>query len=363
LAVLALLSAIAPAGADVPANRRAILAHGINITRWFSAPYVQPPSHYSGYVTPTLLGQLKSAGFSYIRLVLAPEALQTADGSLNQTVAKSLIEQMAQIEQAGLGVAILPIRHKWHLDSNSADQGLFLRFWQQLAPMLTSLNQDLTFPEILSEPNFPNSGDWDELQLKAYRIIRAQLPNATLIATGNHFSDVDNLPKVRLVPDQNIVYTFHYYEPHFLTSTDSKDVRQEDMRSLSSLIFPVNDQGRCAAVGQMAQTTDTQNQVKWYCKSGWTVAKVRSQIHAIGEWTRSKGVYAVAGEFGILNDRPLETRLAYLRAVREACESDGLGWALWGYDDGFGFAIFPDKGGGALDPGILNALGLRAPTS
>ena len=358
LGLLAILTAAAPTRADVPANRRAVLAHGINMTRWFSAPYVQSPAHYSGYLTPAVLSQLKSAGFSYMRIVLAPEALQGNDGSLNQAVTRSLIEEVAAVEYTGLGVALVPMRHKWRLESNPADQELLIKFWQQLAPMLANLSRDLTFPEIVNEPTFPDSGGWDELQLKVYRVIRAQLPNATIIATGNHWSDVANLPKVRLLPDKNIVYTFHYYEPTFLTSTNSKDVPPEDVRMLGALVFPVNDQGRCATAGQMAQTTDTQGKLKWYCKSAWTVAKVKSQIHAVAEWAKANGVVAADGEFGILNDRPVQTRLAYMRAVREACEADHLGWSLWGYDDGFGFGIQPDKGGGTLDPEILNALGL-----
>ena len=126
-------------------------------------------------------------------------------------------------------------------------------------------------------------------------------------------------------------------------------------------MFPVNDPASCASVSQKAQTTETQGQVKWYCKSGWTVAKVKSQIHAIAVWAKDKGVSAAAGEFGILSDRPAPTRVAYLRAIREACEADGMGWSLWGYDDGFGFGIPLDKAAGTLDPAILNALGLRAP--
>src|SRR5262245_7896979 len=80
------LTAAGQAHAEAPANRRAALSHGINMTRWFSAPYAQSPAHYASYVTPAVLSQLKSAGFSYIRIALAPEALQTADGGLNQTV-------------------------------------------------------------------------------------------------------------------------------------------------------------------------------------------------------------------------------------------------------------------------------------
>ncbi len=96
-------------------------------------------------------------------------------------------------------------------------------------------------------------------------------------------------------------------------------------------------------------------------KSGWTVAKIRTSIHAVAEWARQNRVVAANEEFGILENRPKPTRLAYLRAMREACEAEGMGWGLWSFNDGFGFSINLDKPGPyILDPSLLQALGLKS---
>jgi hypothetical protein len=34
-------------------------------------------------------------------------------------------------------------------------------------------------------------------------------------------------------------------------------------------------------------------------------------------------------------------QLAWFCEVRQACERNGIGWALWGYDDQMGFGIDP----------------------
>jgi endoglucanase len=52
-------------------------------------------------------------------------------------------------------------------------------------------------------------------------------------------------------------------------------------------------------------------------------------------------------------------RLAWLGAVRETCEQQSIGWALWGYDDSMGFALRPPGGPRRLDPEVLRALGLH----
>lgn len=361
MTLLAFLMSAAEANNQVPPNRIETLRRGININRWFSDQIARPADFYKAYVSPDVFRQIKSAGFTYVRVPLSPFALQQPNGGLNINVAKALIERMAIIESTGLGVSISPERQKWDLPNNPHDRELLAQFWDQLAPLLAPLDQNLTFVETLNEPNFPNGNDWDALQLRLLQIIRSHLPNLTILATGNHWDDVTNLPKVRLLPDNDVVYIFHFYDPTFLTSTQLKDLPAQDAPVLSALVFPVDDPAACANTGHLAQTAKTQGQVEWYCKSGWTVAKIRTSIHAVAEWARQNRVVAANEEFGILENRPKPTRLAYLRAMREACEAEGMGWGLWSFNDGFGFSINLDKPGPyILDPSLLQALGLKS---
>ena len=56
-------------------------------------------------------------------------------------------------------------------------------------------------------------------------------------------------------------------------------------------------------------------------------------------------------------------RLAWLTAVREACERRRIGWALWGYDDSMGFGLRPPGGSAPARSGVLRALGLTRSSS
>jgi endoglucanase len=350
----------AKADNQVSVRRVQTLRRGININRWFSDPVARPASFYSHYVSLDVVRQIKAAGFTYIRVVLSPAALQQPDGKLDVDVAHALVEQMGVIEGMGLGVTISPERQKWDLANNAHDRELLVQFWNQLAPLLAPLDPNLTFVETLNEPNFPNGSDWDNLQLQLLQIIRSHLPNVTILATGNRWDNVVDLPKTRLLSDKNVVYVFHFYDPTFLTSTEVKDVPAQDAPALSALVFPVDDPAACAKTANQAQTVNTQNQVKWYCKSGWTAAKIKASIHATAQWARENQIVVANEEFGILDNRPAATRVAYLSAVREACEGESIGWGLWSYNDGFGFNINLDKPGPhTLDPAIARALGLN----
>ena len=76
---------------------------------------------------------------------------------------------------------------------------------------------------------------------------------------------------------------------------------------------------------------------------------------------RTNHVPVINTELGILNTRSTATRLTWIRVVRETCDESHMGWGIWGYDDGFGFNIHPDKTDQRpLDPEMLAGLALRS---
>jgi len=52
---------------------------------------------------------------------------------------------------------------------------------------------------------------------------------------------------------------------------------------------------------------------------------------------------------------PYADRLYWFSDVVATFERYGIGWSIWGYDDGFGLANAPDR---RMDWGILQSLGL-----
>jgi endoglucanase len=349
----------AHAAGQVPENRLATLAHGINITRWFTNQHA--PEFYEHYLPPDVFRQLKDARFTYVRVPLAPSVFQGTDGKLNNGMVKILVEQLAMAEQAGLGVMVQPQRQQWKLEDTPHDRELFLAFWDQLAPFLVPLDKNLTFPELLNEPNFPKDSDWDDLQSKALAVIRKHLPDSTVVVTGNHWSNIDGLTDIRILSDKNVVYSFHFYEPSFLVS-EYRSIATEDIPAVAALPFPITDQASCLSAANLAHSSDTQGRIKYYCtKSGWTMDKVKALIRRAAAWGNANHVPVVNTEIGIHNTRSMTTRLAWFRTVREACDESHMGWGLWGYDDGFGFGIQLDKAAPhPLDPEILQALGLQS---
>jgi hypothetical protein len=102
--------------------------------------------------------------------------------------------------------------------------------------------------------------------------------------------------------------------------------------------------------------------ILFWCATGWDAARVRGRIQEAAAWATRHGVALLAGEFGANVAINPDARLAWLRLVRETCDENGIGWALWGYDDVMGLNLpRPPGNKPVLDRSLLRALGLPVP--
>jgi hypothetical protein len=83
------------------------------------------------------------------------------------------------------------------------------------------------------------------------------------------------------------------------------------------------------------------------------------EIGQVRSWSDRYRVPVVCNEFGVYrpNAAP-DQRVAWLRDVRTALESRGLGWTVWDFDGTFGIATRQD-GTLVVDRPAVAALGMK----
>ena len=359
-AFLFALALLAPAArAEVPASRLATLAHGVNFTNWFRYPARQDEAQFRDYIDNATLAGLHRAGFTFVRLAVQPELMLDPDGRPDGHRLGLLAGAVARIERAHLGVVVGFHPQTWHLESSAAEQAQLQDLWGALAQRLRPLDPALTFPEVLNEPVFANAEPaWEALQQNVLARIRAALPGATVVLTGTDWGSIDGLLRLHPVADGNAVYSFHTYEPQVLATLGGFEPGL-DHAALAHLPFPVVGAHACDAAESATTQPRTRDVIRFYCSEHWDAAKVRARIDQAAEWGRRNHAPLLAGEFGASDQLPPATRLAWMAAMRRAFEADGIGWALWGYDDSLGFNIHPGRRPRLpLDPALLRTLGL-----
>ena len=354
LAVLVIGAALCGGGAygAEPSGPRAHLRRGVNITNWFRYPASQDPVALAGYLRDAAMADLRRAGFDFVRLAIDPDL----PGLVPAEVAA-----IQRLERARLSVIVSPHARDWHLEVDSAP---LLRFWRTMAPKLRGLDPDRTVPEVLNEPVFPHDpAAWAALQHQALAVIRGALPEMTVVLTGQDWGSVGGLLASVTDVDRNVIYSFHFYDPAELTSLAAWQPAA-DPAAFARLPFPVGDADACRTMGDAVDGSESARMIDWYCRQHWDAGRVAEPISRAAAWARQHGVKLLAGEFGASMRLNRAARLAWISAARAAFGAEGIGWALWGYDDSMGFGVSrPPPAKPVLDAGILAALNMTNMTT
>jgi endoglucanase len=341
----------------LPASDRiATLARGVNITGWFRFPVSREPAALRSWLRDPAIDDLRRGGFTFARLAIDPAVVETP------ATRDVLVEEIRRLQRHRLGVVVSPHPVAWSVDTNQADRARLTEFWRGLAPALRGLPPDRTFPEVLNEPVFHDDpAAWWHWQQDLHAAIRAHLPQDTIILTGHDWGGIDGLRALAPLADGNVVYSFHFYEPAELTSLAAWRPGL-DRAALARLPFPERDTTSCGAIADTASDSATRDLIRFWCATNWSAERVRSRLESAAVWAREHGVALLAGEFGASAALNADARLAWLSLVRRTCEVNGIGWALWGYDDVMGFNLpRPPGDRPALDHSVLEALGLSLP--
>ncbi len=353
-ALLLVLAATACAHAAPPPGRIAALRRGINITGWFRAIGDRGPAATVAYLSGAAIRGLRAAGFTFVRLPFDPGFGATP------ALRRLLISQARRLEKAGLAVMLVPRSSSWRLESRAADRAALIALWDALAPALRDLPTDLTFPELVNEPVFTGEAQaWNALERTLLARIRAALPESTVILSGPDWSSIEGLLATAPLADRNVVYSVHYYDPPELTSLAAYRPGL-DRAALGRLPFPMTDPRACSAAAA-SKDAATASLAAFVCAQRWDASRVATRIAQARAWGQRNGSVVLVSEFGASAALNREAREAWLRAVRQACEAAGFGWALWGYDDVMGFDLpRPPPPAPRLDPGVLQALGMTS---
>lgn len=332
------------------------LARGVNLSNWFwSANKTYSSADFAA---------LRAMGLTYLRLPVDFSFLYDASTSnrLNSSHLATLTSAIQAIQAQGLAV-LVEIHATPQPLSDPAFQTVFEQFWQSFAGHLgANTNPNSTFLQPLNEPAFDqNPQDWITIQNRLLQVIRSQAPNHTLIATAAKWQNRELLMQMTPLADRNIIYDFHFYDPFIFTHQGAGWVGGV-YSQIRDLPYPANPQAVQPLVNQLASNPTVQGAVAYYGSENWDKAKLKSLLAPVADWANRNQVRVICSEFGAYGDyAPADSRMQYIADVRSALEELGIGWAMWEYMSGFGFAERTDTL--LVDRALVYALGLTLPSN
>jgi endoglucanase len=373
IAVFLLLSAVSLAQSaptsSVPATRLAHIRHGINLSEWFAQVYDPKgytKEHFQTWTTATDIALIKSAGFDHVRLSVNPQPMMDAarhrDGGAEYF--GYLDAAVKMILDAGLAVEI-----DMHPDSDFKTRlakeddfvARFADFWSTVAQHYASWDPDRVFFEILNEPEMHDAYRWYGVEAKLAAAIRRGAPSNTIIATGANWDNDDDLLFLEPLPDPNVIYVFHFYEPHIFTHQGATWGAYY-WHWLKGLHYPSSPEN-AAQVAMLVPEARDRMQVIRYGQDHWDASRIEAEINQAADWAKQRGVPLICNEFGVFRyfSDP-QDRATWIKDVRTALERHNIGWAMWDYSGSFG--VVTDRQTKAkLDEVTVRALGLKMPAA
>jgi endoglucanase len=369
--LLLAFSAVGQSKSSLAQRRAAHLQHGINLSEWFAQVYDPKgyvKEHFEAWTTADDIALVKSMGFDHVRLSINPQPMMRHNlaDQLPPEYLGYLDAAVKMILDHGLVVII-----DMHPDSDFKGRLVqhddfveqFSDFWRAIARHYSNLDPQMVYFEVLNEPEFRDRYRWAGVQAKLTLAIREGAPQHTIIAAGANWSDVEDLVALTPLSDPNVIYNFHFYDPHVFTHQGATwGVNYWHFEN--KLAYPASME---TAEKVAAMEPDPMNRlaVLRYGLDHWDAHRIGVEIGQAAEWGKRWNVPLTCNEFGVYRkDSDPQDRARWLHDVRTTLESDGIGWNMWdfgGRDDGKGFGVVqgPKEGPNTPDEVTLQALGLK----
>jgi endoglucanase len=355
-----------------PARRRAgHLRHGINLSEWFAQVYDPKgytKEHFESWTTADDIALIKSMGFDHVRLSvnpapmmrhnladeISPEYLGYLDAAVNMILDHDLAVIIDMHPNSDFKADL--VAH-----DDSVEQ--FSDFWRAIARHYSTYDPERVFFEVLNEPEFRDRYRWAGVQAKLANAIREGAPEHTIVAAGANWSDVIDLVAVTPLSDANVIYNFHFYDPHEFTHQGAT-WGANYWHFEHNLHYPASME---TAEKVAAAEPDPVNRllILRYGLNRWDLNRIGVEIGQAAEWAKHWNVPLTCNEFGVYRkESDPEDRARWLHDVRTTLEHDGIGWNMWDYggrDQGRGFGVVngPQEGPNTADATSLEALGLK----
>ncbi len=311
---------------------------GINLGGWLSqcsgGNFTE--EHLDNFVTESDIAYISSLGLDHVRLPIDYEIIQNNDGSFIESGFRRIEECILWCRKYGLRI-ILDL-HKacgYVFDDESCCdlfhdrklQTIFIELWKEMARRFSKYSDIAAF-ELLNEITDKNTAaEWNSLAAETIAAIRAINTDIRIIIGGYDNSSIEGLSALEKPADENIVFTFHCYNPLIFTHQSAYWVK--NMPSDFKLKYP-------AAPAEYRQISH-----KYFGEIYDSELNYDGKIFDQGYFeelfsdavkiSNKYNVPLYCGEYGVIDLADTESTVKWFRDIHNALEKFGIAHAAWTY--------------------------------
>jgi endoglucanase len=347
-------------------------------SKWGDTSVMLPFPEWRKTVGAKHLGELKAAGFDFVRMPIDPSPfLSEKSAALHDKLFDEVAASVDLITQSGLKVIVdlhaLPAGGNRSIGTKEIlqDAALFqahTALVKRMAALLTDHIPESVALELFNEPTIDcedeGTNDWPAKLKALHDAARSASSRLTLILSGACWGGSEGLAKLnpKEFADDNIIWSFHSYDPFILTHQGATWTG-DFMPHVYGLPFPLDT----ADKGELGKTLDEirvriKKDAPKARRSGHLayldeeIAKIDTEeglkhemdkpFQTVAKWAEKNGVKPFdisLGEFGMIRQEygnpivvPGKYRAAYFKAMAGRAEKAGFMWSVWSYGGAFG---------------------------
>ncbi len=312
---------------------------GVNLGGWISQ-CCHEIEHYDTFIVEDDIKEIASWGVDHIRVPMDYNVIETEDGERIEENYKYLDRCLEWCEKYHLnmvldlhktaGYVFDDLEYSSGFFQDEALQERFLKLWDDLAARYAEKYADRLVFEILNEIVDPNvAKEWNALAKRAMLVIRKYSKDIKILVGGINYNNVLSVQLLDPPMDENIVYNFHCYDPQIFTHQSAywQDFMPEGFHCDYPLT--IEEYIKLAKENNFPEGSITHFNYPGVTKMDSTFFDA---IFATAIAHAEKyNVPLYCGEYGVIDQAPLEGTLNWYKDIHEAFERHQIGRAAWTY--------------------------------
>ncbi|SES79253.1 glycoside hydrolase family 5 protein [[Clostridium] polysaccharolyticum] len=306
---------------------------GINIEHWISR--TADPEHFHIFLTEENIKDIAKMKFDHIRLIVDYNIIQKKDGSLNKSSLNYVEDCIKWCKKHNLhAILVLHKNAGTVFDEHESSDALFIDFrlqerfiqlWSALSARLFSYQDILAFEISNQLIDQTKAKKWNELVKCCTVAIRHSAPSIKILIGGVQSNSLETIRLLEPPMDDNIVYSFHCYEPMMFSHQNTYWVKS--MQSGLKISYPQT----AKEAPKKSHKYDT------FCPRPLFESNSIGQPFfeiLFGEAVSMAEYYDIplyCGEFGVIALADPEDALVWFTDITAIFKKYKIGYAMWNY--------------------------------
>jgi len=328
---------------------------GTNIAHWLSQSKKRGAERDSFFQEKDVI-TIKELGFDHLRLPIDEEQMWEANGTRHEDAFKLMTNCLDWCAKHQLKVIVdLHILRSHHFNAavkplwtDPKEQEKFCRLWMELSGTLKKYPVSDVAYELMNEAVADDPEQWNNLIAKAVETIRRVDPHRMIVIGSNMWQSAKTFDVLKVPNDKNIILSFHFYEPFFLTH------HHASWTNLKEYSGPVHYPGELISKAEFdSLSADQQVIAKEFVGKVWNIEALEEFMKLPIQKGKDLGLQVYCGEYGVIDGAPVDDKIRWYNDMITIFNKHNIASANWNYKSGsFGLV----SGDGIINEAMIQAV-------